>query len=112
MIEFYDALLTFINRYGWFVIGGLVGAVVHRIRNTMSIKQFAGTLGISSFVGLCVGILFKNYFGAPEEVIFVACSVSGVFSKDILNEIQQVIAYGSEWVRKFLKLKTDESSTK
>lgn len=86
-----EYLISLANKYGGYVVGGLIGAIVHRIRNTMSFKKFLGVLFISAFVGFCVGIVMKNYFKTSDEIVFVACSISGVFSKDILDEVGQII---------------------
>lgn len=99
-----DYLINVASKYGGYVIGGLIGAIVHRLRNTMSFKRFLSVLAISAFVGFCVGVLLKNYLNASDEVIFVACSVSGVFSKDILDEIQELISYASLFVKKKAKI--------
>lgn len=86
-----EQVTELVSKYGWFIIGGLIGAVIQRIRNSMSLRRFMGVLAISGFVGVSVGIIMRNYFNASEEVIFVACSISGVFSQDILNELQKII---------------------
>lgn len=99
-----EDLIAMANKYGGFVIGGLIGAIVHRIRNTMSFKQFLGVLFISAFIGFCVGVVLRNYLNATDEVIFVACSISGVFSKDILDEIKEVISYVSLFFKKKMKI--------
>lgn len=102
-----EDFINLANKYGGYVVGGLIGAIVHRIRNTMSFKKFLGVLFISAFIGFCVGVVLRNYLNAEDEVIFVACSVSGVFSKDILDEIQEVISFVSIIIKK--KAKIDES---
>ena len=104
-----DIIFGLVNKYSGYVVGGLIGAIVHRIRNTMSIKKFLGVLFISAFVGFCVGVVLRNYLDAKDEVIFVACSVSGVFSKDILDEIQELISYVSVWVKNKTTRERDES---
>jgi len=103
-----ETLLNLVQKYGWFVLGGLIGAIIQRARNSMSLKRFAGTLIVSSFVGLSVGIILRSYLNATEEVIFVACSISGVFSQDILNEIQELISYISVYVKNKLNINSDE----
>lgn len=104
-----EYLVDIAERYGGFVVGGLVGAIVHRIRNAMGFCKFLGVLFISAFVGFCVGVMMKNYLNPPVEVMFVACSISGVFSKDILDEIQQIIKNISDFVKSKLKTKNNES---
>ncbi len=93
-----------INKYGFFVVGGLIGAIIHRIKTRMSFKAFLGTLVTSAFVGVCVGILMRNYLDVSEEVVFVGCSMAGVFSKDLLEEIEEIIKMISEYVRKKLDI--------
>jgi FtsH-binding integral membrane protein len=97
-------LIDKIELYAPFVIAGLIGAIVHRLRNTMSFKMFLAVLGISAFVGFCIGVLLQHYLEVTEEVIFVACSVSGVFAKDLLDEAQEIVKMISEFVRKKAKL--------
>ncbi|MBE7649308.1 hypothetical protein J2Q11_08720 [Tenacibaculum finnmarkense genomovar finnmarkense] len=99
-----EELINMVNKYSGYVIGGLIGAIVHRIRNTMSFVTFLGVLFISAFIGFCVGVIMRNYLNATDEVIFVACSISGVFAKDILTEIQQVIAFISIYIKTKLKI--------
>ena len=89
-----------INKYGVFVLAGLIGAIVQRLRSqSISWKKFVSTLFISAFVSVSVGIVMRNYFNAPEEVIFVACGISGVFSIDILTEIEQLIKIIAEEIK-------------
>ena len=99
-----EYLTNIASKYGGFVIGGVIGAIVHRLRNTMSFKRFLSVLFISAFVGFCIGVVMKNYLNTPDEVIFVVCSISGVFSKDILDEIQEIISYVSLFVKKKAKI--------
>lgn len=95
-----DWILHITQKYGWFVIAGLAGAIVHRLRRLMSIGRFLSVIGISIFVGLCVGILTREYLNVSEEVSFVVCAVSGVFSNDILDEAQKLIKLASLYLKK------------
>ena len=104
-----ETLIALADRFGGFVIGGLIGAIIQRIRTVMSFKEFLGVLAISAFVGFCVGVFLKNYFNAPADVINALCSLAGVFSKDILNQIEKVISYISLFAKK--KADLEESDT-
>ncbi len=107
MNQFYE----FLARNGWFFVGGLVGAIVHRIKNKMSWKVFLGTLITSGLIGLWTGILVRNYLGVPEEVSFTICSMAGVFARDILEELGEVVSMLSEYVKsKLFKNKKDDVS--
>ncbi len=100
-------LTTFAEKFGLFIIGGLIGAIIHRLRTSMSLKRFIGTLIISAFIGVVVGILCRNYLNINEEITFVFVSISGVFSQDILNELEQLIKLISVFVKKFFAKKLD-----
>ena len=98
-------VLSIIEKFGLFILGGLIGAIVHRLRTKMSWRRFISTMLVSGFMGFCVGILLKNYIGAPEEVVFVACSLTGVFSNDILDQLKEIVGFLSEFVKALLKKK-------
>ena len=101
-----ELIVNMTGKFGLFILGGLIGAIIHRFRNQMSWKRFLSTLVISAFMGFCVGILLKEYLGAKEEVIFVACSLTGVFSNDILDQLNEIIDYLSTFIKGFLNKKT------
>ncbi|WP_435138900.1 phage holin family protein [Formosa sp. A9] len=103
-----ELILELAEKFGLFALGGLIGAIIHRFRNKMTLKKFISTLVVSSFMGLSVGILLNNYLQAPEEVVFVACALAGVFSNDILNEFQTIISYASDWVKIRLRVNKTE----
>ena len=105
MERFLKGVENFTDKFGLFIIGGLIGAIVHRARNTMDIKKFLAVLLISAFIGVIVGILSRNYLNANEEVTFVIVSLSGVFSKDLLDEIEALIKYISVVVKKLFEKK-------
>lgn len=88
-----------------YIVGGAMGAVIHRLRHKMSVWDFIKTIVISMFVSLCVGSLCRDYFNIESEnLIFAICGMSGVFSKEILDEMREVISNLSEIVkRKFNK---------
>lgn len=91
-----EKIITFLtnigNKYGPAIVAGSVGAVIARLRRKMSIKQFIGSLIISVFVSISVGAVCKDYLLIKQEsLINVLCGVSGVFSKIILNELEDII---------------------
>lgn len=95
-----EAMYDYIKRFSPYIVGGVVGAVIHRIRTQMTIIQFFGSVLVSVFVALSVGLLCKDYFEIQEDtVIFVLCGISGTFSKVILDEIEEIIKYTSVIVK-------------
>lgn len=93
MEQYLELLNEGLKKFSPYVLGGIVGSIVHRLREKeMSFKDFIASIIISTFVALCVGIICKDYIGIKQDtVIFVCTGISGAFSKDILNEIQQLI---------------------
>ncbi|CEN53373.1 phage holin family protein [Capnocytophaga canis] len=95
-----DFLQEIGRKYGFFVIGGAIGAVVHRLRHKMSWKRFLISIAISAFVSMCVGVICLHYFKLEEPIIHVLCGISGVFSETILDELEDIIKSSSEYVKK------------
>lgn len=93
MEQFLEIINEGLKKFSPYILGGVIGAIVHRLREKeMSIKEFFSSVFISTFVALCVGIVCKDYFKIEQDtIVFVATGISGAFSKDILNEIQELI---------------------
>jgi lipid-A-disaccharide synthase-like uncharacterized protein len=97
MEELILQLNEILKRFSPYILGGVIGSVVHRLRNHMSIKEFLASTIISVFVALSVGIICKDYFLIKQEtVIFVLCGMSGSFSKILLDELEQILSSISE----------------
>lgn len=92
-------LTNFADKYGLFVMGGAIGAVIHRLRTKMTFKRFLASVVISVFVALCTGAVCRDYFHLQDSVVYVLCGVSGVFSDTILDEIQELIKNVSNIVK-------------
>jgi hypothetical protein len=100
-----EQIVEIAKKYGFFVIGGAIGAVVHRLRAKMSWSRFACSVVISMFVALCVGIVARDYFNITESVVYAMCGMSGVFSEIILDEIQESLQLLPDWLRSKLRIK-------
>lgn len=88
------------DKYGPAIVAGAVGAIIARLRKRMSIKQFLGSVIISIFVSVSVGAVCKDYFMIKQEsLINVMCGISGVFSKTILDELEEIIKDASLFVK-------------
>lgn len=91
MEQLIECLIPHIKKYGPLILGGVLGAIIHRLRTQMTLLQFIGSVIISMFVALSVGIICQDYFELKDTLIFVLCGASGVFSKAILDEIEEII---------------------
>ena len=109
-----EKIITFLTgigeKYGPAIIAGSVGAVIARLRKKMSPRQFIGSVIISIFVSISVGVVAKDYLLIKQEsLINILCGISGVFSKTILDELEEIIKDLSDIVKIRLGInKTDE----
>ena len=109
-----DKIITFLTgigeKYGPAIVAGSVGAVIARLRKKMSLRQFIGSVIISIFVSISVGVVAKDYLLIKQEsLINILCGISGVFSKTILDELEEIIKDLSNIVKIRLGInKTDE----
>ena len=109
-----EKLITFLTeigeKYGPAIVAGSVGAVIARLRKKMSHRQFIGSVIISIFVSISVGVVAKEYLLIKQEsLINILCGISGVFSKTILDELEEIIKNLSDIAKVRLGInKTDE----
>ena len=109
-----EKIITFLTgigeKYGPAIVAGSVGAVIARLRKKMSPRQFIGSVIISIFVSISVGVVAKDYLLIKQEsLINILCGISGVFSKTILDELEEIIKDLSNIVKIRLSInKTDE----
>ena len=109
-----EKIITFLTgigeKYGPAIVAGSVGAVIARLRKKMSPRQFIGSVIISIFVSISVGVVAKDYLLIKQEsLINILCGISGVFSKTILDELEEIIKDLSSIVKVRLGInKTDE----
>ena len=109
-----EKIITFLTgigeKYGPAIVAGSVGAVIARLRKKMSPRQFIGSVIISIFVSISVGVVAKEYLLIKQEsLINILCGISGVFSKTILDELEEIIKDLSNIVKIRLGInKTDE----
>ena len=109
-----EKIITFLTgiggKYGPTIVAGSVGAVIARLRKKMSPRQFIGSVIISIFVSISVGVVAKDYLLIKQEsLINILCGISGVFSKTILDELEEIIKDLSNIVKIRLGInKTDE----
>ncbi len=111
MIELFDNIMDFIKRFSPYIFGGAIGSIIHRMRTEMTLATFLKSVVVSIFISICVGIVCKDYLMVKNEnIIFVACGLSGTFSKLILDEIEQILKLASVYAKSKLGItKKDEN---
>lgn len=111
VIEIIDNIMDFLKRFNPYILGGAIGSVIHRMRTEMTLVAFFKSVIVSIFISICVGIACKDYMMVQNEnIIFVACGLSGTFSKLILDEIEQILKLASVYAKAKLGIskKTEE----
>lgn len=106
MIKFLEYVEFFCSKYGFFIVGGILGAVIHRMRKKMSWSRFIKFLITAIIVALASGIIARDWFNIPETVTYVICGVFGAFSEDILNEVEEFIHSLSDIAKKKIGMDT------
>lgn len=100
MQELFDYTFDFMKKFSPYILGGAIGSIIHRMRTEMTWIAFLKSVVVSIFISVCVGIACKDYLNITNEnIVFAFCGLSGVFSKLILDEIEQIIKLASVYVR-------------
>lgn len=107
--EIVIGLLLWLEKFGIaFVIGGLIGAVVQRMRKRMTIQKFISVAVMGMFVGWIVGTMLTEWTNFSDKVIYSVCAMSGVFAEDILKEFEKLIGRISEFFTNFINNKINK----
>ena len=102
-----EFLESFARKYGGVVIAGVVGAIIRRIRETMTLLEFLQVIFLGVFVSYCVGVAVEEYFEISEHFKYVIGAVSAIYSKEVLDEIKDVISGISESVKSWINKKIE-----
>lgn len=109
MITFLNLVEQFCSKYGFFIIGGALGATIHRMRKKMPLSRFLKFLVTAIIVALASGIIARDWFNIPETVTYVICGIFGAFSEDILNEVEEFIHSLSDIAKKRAGLEIEKN---
>lgn len=112
MITFLNLVENFLSKYGFFIVGGALGALIRRMRKKMSISRFLKFLTTAVIVALASGIIARDWFNIQETVTYVICGIFGAFSEDILNEVEEFIHSLSDIAKKKAGLELDKDMKK
>ena len=77
-----EFLESFARKYGGVVIAGVVGAIIRRIRENMTLIEFLQVIFLGVFVSYCVGVAVEEYCDISEHFKYVIGAVSAIYSKD------------------------------
>jgi len=102
----------FFYNYGFFIVGGAIGAILHRLRTKMSPVRFLKFLLVAIILALAAGIICRDIFHLPETTIYVICGVFGAFSEEILDEVEEFIKSLSEMAKKKLGMENVKTEPK
>jgi len=97
-----QTLLDLFYKYSGFLLAGVIGASINKLRKRMSWKRFFRSCIIAVFTSLCAGVLFLHLMQLPIPVVNALCGIVGVFSESILDEIEDFIKKASNYIDKKL----------
>ena len=95
------------RKYGGVVIAGVVGAIVRRLNQAMPWLEFMQVIFLGVFVSYCVGVVVEEYWEISENFKYVIGAISAVYSKEVLDEIKDVISGISDTVKAWINKKTE-----
>ena len=102
-----EFLENFARKYGGVVIAGVVGAIVRRLNQAMSWLEFMQVIFLGVFVSYCVGVIVEEYWEISENLKYVIGAISAVYSKEVLDEIKDVISGISDTVKAWINKKIE-----
>ena len=102
-----EFLENFARKYGGIVIAGVAGAIIRRIRESMTIIEFFQVLFLGIFVSYCTGIVVEEYLSISENFKYVIGAISAIYSKELLDEIKEIIKGISDTVKSWFNKKIE-----
>lgn len=95
-----NSMVEFGDKYGIAILIGAISAVIHKIRKNLSAKQFLGSIFISIIVSISISGVCACYFSTmPDTIVHIFCGIGGIFSQDILNELEETIKCLSDYIK-------------
>lgn len=109
MKELFGDIYKYVELYGkeygfFFCLFGIIGAVVAQAQKKMKWFDFLMSLIVSAFVSWFVGVAVSELFDLSDKLIYVIVGICGHFSKEVLEEIRELITSISEWVKSYIDL--------
>ena len=102
-----EFLENFARKYGGVVIAGVVGAIIRRIRENMTLIEFLQVIFLGVFVSYCVGVVVEEYWEISENFKYVIGAISAIYSKELLDEIKEIIKGISDTVKNWFNKKIE-----
>ena len=95
------------RKYGGVVIAGVVGAIVRRLNQAMPWLEFMQVIFLGVFVSYCVGVVVEEYWEISENFKYVIGAISAIYSKELLDEIKEIIKGISDTVKNWFNKKIE-----
>lgn len=101
--EIYDFVAIYGKDYGFiFCLWGIFGAIVAQAKKRQKWVDFAFSLITSVFVAWIVGVSAEELLNLSPKVTYCLAGIGGHFSKEVLDELKEVIESLSEYIKKFI----------
>lgn len=109
IINTLDYLIGKLENIGlFFVVGGLIGAIIQRTRQHMTFRKFVSVAVMGMFVGWVIGTASTELLGFSDKVAYATCALGGVFAEDLLKEVESFIKSLSDLVKNFINNKINK----
>lgn len=93
------------------IIGGFIGGILIQLKTKgEKITSRIINILIAGFIGWVLGRLTSHYLDIPIDIAMVFSSLGGFYSKEITEEIKEIISELSERIKTFKFTKHDKSS--
>lgn len=102
-----EFLESFARKYGGVVIAGVVGAIIRRLRENMTLIEFLQVIFLGIFISYCVGVVVEEYWEVSDNLKYVIGAVSAIYSKEVLDEVKDVISSISETIKSWINKKIE-----
>ena len=102
-----EFLENFARKYGGILIAGIAGAIIRRIRESMTIIEFLQVLFLGVFVSYCTGVVAEEYLSISENFKYVIGAISAIYSKELLDEIKEIVKGISDAVKNWFNKKME-----
>ena len=102
-----EFLENFARKYGGVIIAGVAGGIVRRLNQAMTWLEFLQVIFLGVFVSYSVGVVVEEYFEISEHFKYVIGAVSAIYSKEVLDEIKDVISGISETIKAWINKKIE-----
>ncbi|MGM5630275.1 hypothetical protein O2K51_05175 [Apibacter raozihei] len=97
-----ESVFDFINRFGLIFLTTLISMIARAVYKGTSIKRLLLKIPISAVIGIAASILLQEYTDVSTNSIMVVCAITGAYSGEVLDGLEQLINWLPEFIKKII----------